>query len=176
MVSAFGAWLWLCLAWCAWSLCVAAMACALPGRRSDAVGALPCAVPGVALSRLCAACALPSALQAASYCNRRSAYGSSPQPLLNNFIWQQARLITLAVQHNAHCCAAPLHSLHCAAVLHCKRWKNSPRASTSSYTNRAKSKTRNVFVLPALQLKRNASVQTTAATARPPKGEQDSYI
>ena len=29
-----------CREWLEWSLCVAAMACALPGRRSDAVGAL----------------------------------------------------------------------------------------------------------------------------------------
>ena len=136
----------------------------------------PCAVPGVALSRLCAACALPSALQAASYCNRRSAYGSSPQPLLNNFIWQQARLTTLAVQHNAHCCAAPLHSLHCAAVLHCKRWKNSPRASTSSYTNHAPSKTRNASAPPAPRRRQDVSAKTTAATARPRKGGRGSYI
>ena len=50
------------------SLCVAAMACALPGRRSDAVGALRRAQYLVCAVAASAACALPSVLLAASHC------------------------------------------------------------------------------------------------------------
>ena len=161
------------------SLCVAAMACALPGRRSDAVGALRRAQYLV----LRAVAAKRGLHFLVSYWPLASLQHSildlieaSPTPLLDRFIWKRTKLTTLAVQHNAHCCAAPLHSLHCAAVLHCKRWRNSPRASTSSYTNRAKSKSRNASAPPAPQIKVNASVQTTAATARPRKGGRGCFI
>ena len=59
--------------WLEWSLCVAAMACALPGRRSDAVGALRRA-QYLVLRAVAAkpACGLPSVLLAASHCNHHA--------------------------------------------------------------------------------------------------------